>query len=146
MEAASAPPEAYAAAMDDLWPLLPVPSSIAALSPSKAQGFGNDCLKSENPLPKILVGLSKEARASEDAGGGPLQMWSAGTSIGECWSPGFPPLSATNSVPQKEGQAAFPRAPPACLDQVPQREKYPVSRISVVQALDRVLGVESVLY
>ena len=103
-EAASAPPETYAAAMNVSWPLLPVSSSVAALSPSKSQDFGNACLKSENPLPKILAGLSKEACASEDAAGGALQMWSAGTSIGECWSLGFPPSPQPTVFRKKKGR------------------------------------------
>lgn len=32
---------------------------------------------------------------------------------------GLPPLPATNSISQEEGQAALPRAPPACLGPVP---------------------------
>lgn len=101
---AQGPPVSYAAAIDKSWPLLPSLSSTVAVAAATDQELDEVCLKSQKALPKTFVRLSKEARASEDAAGGALQMWSAGTSIGECWSPGFPPSPQPVALRRKKGR------------------------------------------
>ena len=105
-DAPSAPTEAAAAGFpDEDWPLLPLSSFTKADLAGTAQGSADACLNCEDPMPEILVRLSKQApRVSDDAKGGPLEMWSADSSSAESWSPSFPPCPQPVAFRRKKGR------------------------------------------